>query len=111
LLGAARATDLAINVVLPWLWGRAQTGDDPVWQERAAVRYLAWPPAQDNAVLRLARQRLLAARRLPTPSRAAHQQGLQQIARDFCANANALCEGCRLPGLLGIVAGSPETAG
>lgn len=100
LLGAPRATDLAVNVILPWLWARAQTTADPAWSGQVERRYLAWPAAQDNAVLRLARRRLLAGRALPKPGRAASQQGLLQIVGDFCAASNALCEGCRFPKLV-----------
>ena len=63
-------------------------------------RYFAWPPAEDNAVLRLARQRLLggaSARALPT---AAAQQGLIQMVRDFCDQSDATCNDCRLPALV-----------
>ncbi len=100
LLGEPRATDLAVNVILPWLWARAQTAAEPAWSGQVERLYLAWPAAQDNAVLRLARRRLLAGRALPKPGRAASQQGLLQIVGDFCAASNALCEGCRFPGLV-----------
>lgn len=99
-LGLQRVTDLAMNVVLPWLWSRAGTGGDPALLERAEHRYFAWPVAQDNAVLRLARQRLLAGRSLPKPRRAADQQGMLQIVRDFCDHANALCQSCPFPDLV-----------
>ena len=99
LLGATRATDLAVNVVLPWLWVRARDGKNAALQTRAEQRFLAWPAAEDNAVLRLARQRLLGGTRLPTPT-AATQQGLLQIVRDFCQHSNALCAGCRFPELV-----------
>jgi hypothetical protein len=69
-------------------------------QRTAEERYFAWPGAEDNAVLRLARQRLLggaSARSLPT---AAIQQGLLQIVRDFCEHSNALCENCPFPELV-----------
>ena len=59
LLGAARMTDLAVNVILPWFWARAVEGRNEKLQRVAEHRYLAWPSAEDNAVLRLARQRLL----------------------------------------------------
>ncbi len=100
LLGAPRVTDLAVNVVLPWLWTRASEGKNTGVQHTVESRYFAWPAAEDNSVLRLARQRLLggASRRaLPT---AAAQQGLIQMVRDFCDHSNALCEKCRLPGLV-----------
>jgi hypothetical protein len=97
MLGATRVTDLAINVVLPWLWIRAAEGKNEELQQRLEKNYFRWPPAEDNAVLRLARQRLLggtARQALPT---AAAQQGLMQIVRDFCDHSNAICDNCKLP--------------
>jgi hypothetical protein len=97
LLGATRVTDLAVNVVLPWLWMRAVEGKNEDMQRRLEHRYFNWPAAQDNSVLRLARERLLggaAKRALPD---AAAQQGLIQIVRDFCDHSNAICEKCKLP--------------
>jgi hypothetical protein len=100
LLGATRVTDLAMNVILPWLWIRAVEGKNGPLRQELERRYLAWPPAQDNAVLRLARQRLLGGA-LPHSARsAAVQQGLLQIVRDFCEHSNALCENCRFPELV-----------
>jgi len=100
LLGDARVTDLAVNVILPWLWTRAVAGKNGTLQRVIERRYFAWPPAQDNAVLRLTRQRLLGPGRSRLCRGAAAQQGLMQIARDFCGHANALCEGCRFPELV-----------
>jgi hypothetical protein len=100
LLGDARVTDLAVNVVLPWLWTRAVEGKNEKLQRVIEQRYFAWPPAQDNSVLRLTRQRLLGLGRGRLCRSAAVQQGLMQIARDFCGHANALCEDCRFPELV-----------
>lgn len=97
LLGDARATDLAANVILPWLWTRSVEGKNRNWQRRVERRYFAWPPAQDNSTLRLARQRLLGSGRDHLCRGAAAQQGLTQIARDFCGRSNAVCRGCRFP--------------
>ena len=99
LLGSARVTDLAVNVVLPWLWTRAAEGGNGKLQRVLKRRYFAWPPAQDNAVLRLARRRLLEPERNRLWQSAAVQQGLMQIARDFCGHSNAVCAGCRFPEL------------
>lgn len=110
LLGAARATDLAINVILPWLRARAETGTDPAWTEKAERLYLAWPAAQDNARLRLARARLLGGRPWPRPLRAATQQGVLQILGDFCAASNARCDGCRFPERVRSLATGPAGA-
>ena len=101
LLGAARITDLAVNVILPWLWTRAAEGKNERLQQVIESRYFAWPRAGDNSVLKLARQRLLGGppgRALPS---AAAQQGLMQIVRDFCEHSNAVCENCRFPELMG----------
>lgn len=99
-IGAARVTDLAVNVILPWLWSLAVEGKNESLRQRAERRYFAWPAAQDNARLRLARQRLLGGAHRNVLRNAAAQQGLLQILRDFCDHSNALCEGCRLPKLV-----------
>ncbi|MCP5519325.1 MAG: DUF2851 family protein [Verrucomicrobiales bacterium] len=101
LLGNARVTDLAVNAVLPWLHSRATIGAHDRLRARVESRFNAWPATQDNAELRLARDRLLRDAPMPRPGRAAHQQGLQQILRDFCHQTNARCDGCRFPALVG----------
>lgn len=101
LLGEARLTDLAVNVILPWLWARAAAGRNAPLRVVAEARLLTWPAGEDNATLRLARERLFggaAPRGLFL--RAAAQQGLLQVVRDFCAHSNALCESCPFPGLV-----------
>ena len=100
LLGAARVTDLAMNVVLPWLWIRAAEGKSHKVRDAVEHRYFAWPAAQDNSLLRLARERLLAGAPRRVLNGAAMQQGLIQIVRDFCEHSNALCENCRFPELV-----------
>lgn len=101
LLGAARLTDLAMNVILPWLWARAAAGRNTQLRAAAEARFLAWPAGEDNSALRLARERLFAG----SPPRglflrASAQQGLLQIVRDFCEHSNALCDHCRFPELV-----------
>jgi hypothetical protein len=100
LLGAMRVTDLAVNAVLPWLWMRAREGKNDRLRERLEQRYLHWPPGEDNAVLRLARQRLLGGAGRRALRTAGEQQGLLQIVRDFCEHSNALCANCRFPDLV-----------
>jgi hypothetical protein len=100
LIGAPRVGDLAVNVILPWLHARAQAGRRKESVERVERLYFAWPAGEDNAVLKLARQRLLGARPAQRLDTAAAQQGLLQIVRDFCAASNSLCEGCRFPDLV-----------
>lgn len=100
LLGATRVTDLAVNVILPWLWTRAAEGKSPALRDEIERRYFAWPSAEDNAVLRLARQRLLGGAPRRALNGAAEQQGLMQIVRDFCDHSNAICENCQFPELV-----------
>ncbi len=100
LLGAARLTDLAVNVVLPWLWTRAAEGKSRAVQTAVEERFFSWPPAEDNALLKLARQRLLGGASARALKSAAAQQGLIQIVRDFCEHSNALCENCKFPDLV-----------
>ena len=99
LLGPQRITDLAVNVVLPWLRMRAVIGGNQVLRQVAEQRYFAWPAAEDNATLRLARERILGGTRKDLFRCAALQQGLLQIERDFCQQSNALCEHCPFPDL------------
>jgi hypothetical protein len=100
LLGDARVTDLAVNVILPWLWIRAVEGKNEKLRLEVERRYFAWPAAEDNSVLKLARQRLLGSSNARVLKNAAAQQGLMQIVRDFCEHSNAVCENCRFPELV-----------
>ncbi len=100
LLGEARVTDLAVNVILPWLWTRAVEGKNKKVQAVVEKRYFVWPAAEDNSVLKLARQRLLGVGQSRALNSAAAQQGLMQIVRDFCEHSNAICEDCRFPELV-----------
>jgi hypothetical protein len=99
LLGEDRAADLAVNSILPWFWSRAREGRKPSEAAKAEALYLAWPKAEDNSVLRLARQRLLGTGSDRAFTSAASQQGLLQIVGDFCAQAGSLCAECRFPEL------------
>jgi hypothetical protein len=100
LLGEKRVTDLAINVILPWLAARAAEGKSEKLQHEIERRYFGWPAAEDNSVLRLARRRLLADASQRNFRTAAAQQGLMQIVRDFCDHSNAVCDECRFPELV-----------
>jgi len=101
LLGEARVTDLAVNVVLPWLRARAAEGKSETLRLEIERRYFDWPAAEDNSILKLARQRLLGTASRRALRSVAEQQGLMQIVGDFCAHSNAICENCRLPALAG----------
>jgi hypothetical protein len=97
LLGSARVTDLAVNVILPWLWIRAVEGGSEKIRIEVERRFFSWPSAEDNSILKLARQRLLGTSNARILKTAAAQQGLIQIVRDFCDRSNAACDDCKFP--------------
>jgi hypothetical protein len=111
LLGVTRVTDLAVNVILPWLLIRAEEGGNEGLARRIETRYFDWPAGEDNAVLRAARQRLFGASVRKGLSGAAAQQGLIQLVRDFCDHSNAVCEACKLPALVQDWKGSFSASG
>ncbi|HIG29493.1 MAG TPA: DUF2851 family protein [Verrucomicrobiales bacterium] len=100
LLGQARLTDLAINILLPWFWIRADKGRQKELIHRIEQRYFSWPRAQDNVVLKLARTRLLGKQEDSSIKKAYQQQALMQIVRDFCEESNAICSDCPFPDLV-----------
>jgi hypothetical protein len=100
LLGDGRVTDVAVNVILPWLWARANEGQNGDLRMRLEQAYVRWPAGEDNSALKLARQRLLGSVSPKLFRTASAQQGLLQILRDFCDASNALCENCRFPELV-----------
>jgi len=104
LLGAPRTADLTMNVILPWFHARARAGGNQATGERIEALYSKWPVAQENSVLRLARQRFFAGAGEPSRRTASIQQGLLQVVRDFCDRSNALCEGCAFPERLAALA-------
>jgi hypothetical protein len=113
LLGEKRVTDLAVNVVLPWLWSRGREGRNEKLIVAIEQRFEVWPAAGDNAVLRLARQRLLGRTKLGAAAlrTAAAQQGLLQIVRDFCDHSSSTCDGCGFPELVHNWATQPKPPG
>ena len=100
LLGEQRITDLAINVILPWLYVRALAGKNEILIQAAEARYFLWPAGEDNSILKLARQRLFGGAAASILKTAAQQQGVLQIVRDFCDHSDALCTHCHFPELL-----------
>lgn len=100
MLGVTRVTDIAVNVILPWFWIRAVAGKNETLRQLAEHRFFAWPCAEDNTPLKLARQRLLGGANANVLRGAAAQQGLLQILRDYCEHSNAICENCQFPELV-----------
>jgi hypothetical protein len=79
---------------------RAVEGQNQTLREVIERRYFAWPAAEDNAVLKRARQRLLGTGSRRLFRQAFAQQGLLQIVRDYCSHSNAVCADCLFPELV-----------
>ena len=99
LLGSGRLHDIAVNVLLPWLYARATAAGNDGLVTRVEQRYFAWPKGQDNSRLKFVRQRLFGGRHIPLRG-AALQQGLLQVQADFCNHTNAVCDNCMFPDLV-----------
>jgi len=99
--------------VLPWLWARARAGQNARLTGAIEHRFEVWPAAEDNAVLRLARQRLLGRTPLRSAAarNAARQQGLLQIVQDFCGHCTSDCADCGFPELVRNWATQQRTLG
>lgn len=97
LIGNERATDIAMNVVLPWFFAMARENRDLESENRVINYYLNWSAGEDNAILKLARKRFFGSGCDLEISSAAMQQGLIQISKNFCENSDSLCSNCALP--------------
>src|SRR5690606_3503198 len=53
LLGSGRVNEMAVNVVLPWFWARADAGGDAAARQYVESLYINWSPGEDNTVLKL----------------------------------------------------------
>lgn len=100
LLGRDRILDLAMNAILPWALIRARLGGNEALVQQISNRYFELPAAGDNAPLKQAELRLFSGRSPVAIKRAALQQGLLQIVRDFCLASDAICTNCRFPELV-----------
>lgn len=94
LLGAGRAGDIVVNVILPFFCGCAMRSGDKTLEARALALYRAWPPLAPNGVTREMERMLLpdGARRVVTSAR--RQQGLLHLYRTRCTRLR--CAGCAL---------------
>jgi hypothetical protein len=81
LIGASRASDMAVNVILPFFhaWG-LETGDEDL--QNASLRcYRSWPSLQGNGVISSTEEALFPVRWLPLARGACQQQGVIHLQR------------------------------
>ncbi|MCX6898615.1 MAG: DUF2851 family protein [Verrucomicrobia bacterium] len=100
LIGAARARDIVVNVVLPVAIAQGKLLEQPALVEAAEKLFGDYPPLESNALVRFTAHRLFGQRVPPRLLRtAAQQQGLLQVFHDFCLNDRTACRRCRFPDL------------
>ena len=98
LLGKARIRDIIVNVILPYIWARAESYGEEKLKVLAEHVYLGLPKLQSNRMTIEAGHRFFV-----PPSRlkelakgAAEQQGMISLYRDFCLQLGGNCGACPL---------------
>lgn len=94
LLGAERAADIVINVVLPFCYGWATQQGARRLAARCLEAYRLHPPLSENRVTRLMTRMLLPDDGRRVIHTARRQQGLIHLSKTRCASL--LCAGCSL---------------
>lgn len=98
LIGAARARDIVVNVLLPAAVAQGKLLKQPALVETAEKLFVGHPSLESNSLVRFTAHRLFGQRVPPRLLRtAARQQGLLQIFHDFCLSDRSACERCRFP--------------
>jgi hypothetical protein len=102
LIGASRAQEIVVNIVLPFVAAYAENNGDRTLYETAKAHYARLPAVPSNSIIRLASSQLFeesaTARRFIKTTR--QQQGLMQIFHDFCVNDKSACRQCQFPDLV-----------
>ena len=91
-LGEGRASDIMVNVLLPFTCARGQSSGRPELATAALGAYRDYPKLSDNALLKHMRSQLRIGR--PLVSSARRQQGLLHLYRTLCTQG--WCERCPL---------------
>jgi hypothetical protein len=91
-LGEGRASDIMVNVLLPFTYARGQSAGRPELATAALAAYRDSPRLGDNALLRHMRSQLRIGHRMVSSAR--RQQGLLHVYRTLCTQGR--CEHCPL---------------
>ncbi len=96
LLGRSKASEIAVNVVLPFVfaWGKATA--KPELMTKTRELYDAYPKLAENEITWHMKRQLCFTE--PTGFRAPHQQGLSHIFRNYCRQGR--CSRCPVAGCL-----------
>ncbi|MEA2639023.1 MAG: hypothetical protein QOF51_417 [Chloroflexota bacterium] len=102
LVGAERAADVVVNVLLPWAAALGRASGDRALENGAAALYGAHPPLGSNQVTRHMAQQILGSGARALLRSACVQQGLIHVYHGWCDDR--LCAAC--PAGTGAGAGS-----
>ena len=102
LVGAARADDIAVNVLLPLTLAL-----EPGLADRVRSVYRRYPALADNTVTRLMLAQIGGERRRPLLRTACRQQGLLYLYRRCCCARQ--CPACPLAAEIGAGAAAPDS--
>jgi len=92
LLGRSKAAEIIINVILPFIFSRAESFHETELAEKALKLYINYPRLAENEITRhMARQLCL---QDTSDFTACRQQGLIHIFRNYCCEGN--CAKCPL---------------
>ena len=96
LLGRERRADLALNIWLPYLGAVAEMEDDARLLADVRDAWMSLPRGQENHLLRDAAHRFLTppSRERQLLRKAAQQQGIMDVFRNFCLALNHNCNDC-----------------
>jgi hypothetical protein len=96
LIGAARTTELIVNVVVPFLLALPRDGDRARVEPRLHNVYCSLRPLPDNSITRYMKSRIF--QEGPAAGEVVHsmrrQQGLMQLFHDYCESDSTTCEAC-----------------
>lgn len=90
LIGAARASDIAVNVILPFAFAWSQLNHQPEFADKASAIYRDYPRLAANAAEKHMRHQLGLSNHLVNSAR--RQQGLIHIYNTLCTQGR--CEVC-----------------
>jgi hypothetical protein len=88
-LGAGRASDIMVNILLPFSYVWARSNNRPELATAALDAYHHYPRLADNALLRHMRSQLQIGHR--TINSACRQQGLLHVYRTLCTQGRCQC--------------------
>jgi len=83
LIGRGRATEITVNVTLPFFWAWGQERHQPQLSSQARELYRSYPKLAENQITRLMKE-LLFPRGGPWLKSACQQQGLLHLYHSFC---------------------------